>query len=90
MDSRAELDAVFASADSRNKLADTILREVFPKAPTSTVKGAVASWAKDLDAMRPEALTLDYVERLKNHFGSSATTKLRRAVEKREGRASAD
>jgi len=87
-DSKEELAPLFAAASDRAELASTLICEVFPKAPTNTVKGIAAKWARELDGHAPVKkldageMTMNDLEILEAHFGTSTTKKLRKAIVK--------
>ena len=88
LDSRDDMHRIFNDAGSKTKLARRLLEDVFPNAPTTTVKGAAAAWAKSLEAgalvkqLDAKQLVLGDMEILEEHFGPATTKKLRSAVEK--------
>jgi hypothetical protein len=65
-----------------------LIKDVFQNAPTTTIKGGAAKWAKKLGAatsllnqLDPTDLTQGDVDILEEHFGVSPTKKLRKKVD---------
>lgn len=88
---RNDISDHFQTAETKSKLARALLLDGFINAPTNTIKGGAAKWAKDLDAGKSllneidsQRLTTEDVDILTEHFGESAVKGIRQKVSAKE------